>query len=163
MEKKAETQGTGGRVCRVVYVVVEEGWVLLHRSEADDFWSLPGGGCEVGETSHEALLREVEEEMGETVSIDRLLWVVENIFTFEGELHHGIELFFKVTLSAESRFQDREIEHPGIEGPLALTFRWFRIDEIDTLDLVPKFLYQGLKDVPTTTQHVVNRELESNR
>jgi ADP-ribose pyrophosphatase YjhB (NUDIX family) len=67
-------------LCRVAGVAVHEGRVLLHRSEHDDFWALPGGRIEVGESSTQALRREMLEEVGAEVTVGRLLWVVENFF-----------------------------------------------------------------------------------
>ena len=43
------------------------------------YWSIPGGLVELGETVREALKREVEEEVGMQVEIDKLLDVVDNI------------------------------------------------------------------------------------
>ncbi len=73
---------------RVAAAVVHEGRVLLNREEADSFWFLPGGRCEAMEPSSVALLREMREELGETVTIERLLWVAENFFTDARGPHH---------------------------------------------------------------------------
>ena len=45
--------------------------LLCHRTDFD-VWNLPGGGVESGELPTEAVIREVEEETGLTVEIERL-------------------------------------------------------------------------------------------
>lgn len=53
----------------------DEGRVLLvHRNDID-WWNLPGGGMELGETVDEAVQREVREETGLEVVVERLVGV----------------------------------------------------------------------------------------
>jgi 8-oxo-dGTP diphosphatase len=42
-------------------------------------WTVPGGAIEPGETSLDAAVREVKEETGLTVAIDRMIWHVEQL------------------------------------------------------------------------------------
>src|SRR6266581_5731115 len=48
--------------------------LLAHRRDID-WWNLPGGGMEVGETVDEAVCREVREETGLEVEVERLVGV----------------------------------------------------------------------------------------
>ncbi|MEK8170348.1 NUDIX domain-containing protein [Streptomyces sp. M19] len=58
-------------------VCVRENKVLLARYVGQDgrHWTMPGGGIEHGEDPYDAVLREVTEETGYTVEIDRLLGI----------------------------------------------------------------------------------------
>ena len=52
-----------------------ENQILLGHRRDIDWWNLPGGGMEFGETVDEALCREVREETGLEVKVDRLVGV----------------------------------------------------------------------------------------
>jgi ADP-ribose pyrophosphatase YjhB (NUDIX family) len=56
-------------------VIIQDGKVLLGRRRDIDWWNLPGGGMELGETVDEALRREVLEETGLEVRVGRLIGV----------------------------------------------------------------------------------------
>jgi 8-oxo-dGTP diphosphatase len=69
---------------RVAAVIVRRGHVLMVRErnrgssgrhDGLEYWTLPGGGVEAGESDDEAVRREVREEVGLTVSgAPRRLW-----------------------------------------------------------------------------------------
>jgi 8-oxo-dGTP pyrophosphatase MutT (NUDIX family) len=67
---------------RVEIVVVRDNKVLvgryLRRTTGDTFYSLPGGGIEIGETPEQAVHRELLEEMGVVVKNVRDLNLVMN-------------------------------------------------------------------------------------
>ncbi len=45
--------------------------------EYKDWWEFPGGKIEAGETAEKALVREIQEELSATISVDRYLTTVE--------------------------------------------------------------------------------------
>ncbi|MBN1935189.1 MAG: NUDIX hydrolase [Anaerolineae bacterium] len=66
---------------RATAVLIENEHILLVEQRVSDRrkWSLPGGTLEAGETLEQCLLREMREETGLTVSLERLLYVCDRI------------------------------------------------------------------------------------
>lgn len=64
-----------------VIILDEENRMLMVKQhhEERDIWMVPGGGIEEGESSFEAAVREVEEETGVRVNIEKLIWHVEEV------------------------------------------------------------------------------------
>lgn len=62
------------------------------------FHRLIGGSVELGETHREAIVREVNEELGARIVDLKHLGMVENIFRFNGEVGHEIVALYSGTL-----------------------------------------------------------------
>ncbi len=59
-------------------VIIKDGKVLL--SKQWDGYDFPGGAIELGETIHEALIREIKEETGLEVTVEKSLLVTDSFF-----------------------------------------------------------------------------------
>ncbi len=59
----------------VYALIFNKGCVLLAHRRDIDWWNLPGGGMEIGETVEEAVCREVCEETGLEVVVEHLIGV----------------------------------------------------------------------------------------
>lgn len=137
---------------RVAGVAIAANRVLLHQRAGDDFWTLPGGRPEPMESAGDALRREMREELGMPVTVGRLLWLVENFFTFEGVRHHELLLCFEMACpSLAGDLADLE----GAEGTRHLLFRWCQLDTLETLPVRPAFLAPALRDLPQAPEHLV--------
>jgi ADP-ribose pyrophosphatase YjhB (NUDIX family) len=152
-------QGRRRFTYRVVGVAVHDNRVLVHRAGSEPFWTLPGGRAEHGEAAEETLRREMLEELETAVRIERLLWVVENFFEFEGLSYHELGFYFLIGFPPESLPLRAEVFNREDAG-VPLHFRWIpvRRAELSDLPLFPRFLAEGLTELPLSVTHVVERD-----
>ena len=156
-------------IYRVACVVTNGDKILLHRGEMDSFYALPGGSVEFGETSIEALHREMKEELGASVQPGQLLWVVENFFEYMEKQCHEIGLYYQMKFCGDSLKFNQSNEFEGLEAhfikdkSFKLYFKWFEADEIKNADIRPSFLKEALLNLPEQTQVVINRPLHMDR
>ncbi|TCS35679.1 NUDIX hydrolase [Reinekea marinisedimentorum] len=143
---------------RSAAVIIHEGHVLIHRSEKDNFWALPGGRVEFFETSEDTLPREILEELGVHSYVVRLLWHVENFFEYAGKNYHEISNYFLAELVERPEITP-EVDFPGIEEELDLIYRWVPVNKLSEYVLKPSFLVEGIQSLPLTTEYIKFNEL----
>lgn len=91
--------GNGLINIRVGAIIVKNGRFLMAGNERADYLYSVGGRIKFGETAEEAVVREVQEETGVRMEIDRLGFIHENYFygdapTNRGKLIYEISFFF---------------------------------------------------------------------
>jgi len=142
-------------------IAIHRDHVLLVRIEQYPFWFLPGGHVEIGELADAAMIREMLEETGMSVEIDRLVWVVENFFTLDGKRHQELGFFYLVTPPPGATQLDLGKEFYGKEeNGTPLIFRWHRLEALKDLNIFPSFLKTGLNALPTSITHIVVKEID---
>lgn len=106
--------------------IVEDGKVLLVKDSKTKEWSLPGGFAEIGLSPKENILKEVEEETGLKVKVDKLVAVFDSELQKERtQLFQYYKLVFKCTkLSGEFK---KNIEISDLD--------YFSIDKLPKLSI----------------------------
>ena len=91
----------------------QNGQILVEPSydatKEEKFYRPLGGGIEMGETGTETIKREIMEELGVDVTTGERLCVIENIFTYEGQLGHEIMLVYPCSFTDFDLYNQDEI------------------------------------------------------
>ncbi|WP_078380782.1 NUDIX hydrolase [Sutcliffiella halmapala] len=141
---------------RVAGIWIEKGHVLLHKVVDDDHWSLPGGRVEIQEESQVSLKREIREELEIDINVERLVWIVENFFEYDGKDFHEIGFYFIIS-SDEDPLVFTENPFYGVEGK-RLVFKWTPIEELRNVALYPEFLRTAINNLPMHTEQLVVKQ-----
>lgn len=142
---------------RAAAVVLDRGRVLLHRAPDDLFWSLPGGRVDAGECGPDAVVREMMEELGEAIEVERHLWTIENFFEWGGRRVHEIGLYFQCRPVAGSKLLTDPGPYVGVEGSQPLEFAWFDRAGLAGLTVHPPVLGALLAQPEPVPGHHVQR------
>ncbi|GAA0790190.1 NUDIX hydrolase [Hathewaya limosa] len=143
---------------RNVGIAIKDNKVLLHKPEEYEFWALPEGRCELLETSIETIKREFLEELGEEITVEKLVWVVENFFEIKNEKYHEISMYYMIKFCDESEiYKHKEIK--GIEDDKKLIFKWFDINELEKQPIQPTFIKDELKCISDNIKHIIHKEI----
>jgi ADP-ribose pyrophosphatase YjhB (NUDIX family) len=139
---------------RVGGILIQDEHVLCQADSREDFFFLPGGRAELGETASATLQREMQEELGLLMKIERLLYVVENFFADTNDTWHELGLYFLMTAPAESYLnQSLETITRVDEAGNNLRFDWLPIAQLETYPLYPLFFQKALQEIPEHTVH----------
>ena len=91
------------------------------------FYRPLGGGIDFGETSLEAIKREIKEELGATLKNEELLKVIENIFVYNGKNGHEIIFLYKGDILEQDFYIKEKMAILDKEGMYA---EWVSISDI---------------------------------
>ena len=140
---------------RVGAIIMKDGKLLMVGNERANYLYTVGGRIKFGETAEEAIVREIIEETGVKMEIDRLGFVHENYFygdapTNLGKLIYEISFYFYMKVPSdfapisESFTEDNSREH----------LLWVALDE--DIKMYPEFFRTELKNPTDTVRHFVN-------
>ena len=140
-------------------IIIEDGCVLLAKTDEADYYYNVGGGVHIGETAEEAVKREVFEETGVHYEVDRLVFVQENFFVDEviskGMEFHEIALHFLMKPMGKREITKESFGCAGKEY-----MNWIPLEDLKKYTVFPEFFADELINLPEGVKHIVTNELE---
>lgn len=128
-------------------IIVQEGAVLVNRSRnaktGEEYFALPGGHINPGESSVVALERELEEELAAQIAVYDLCFVSESIYAGRRKSEsqrHELVLYFHADLTSDLPGNGKEILSPEKDK----NFQWLPLESLAAANLLPSTVKEYL-------------------
>lgn len=149
--------GDGFVNVRVGAIIERNGKVLMVTNEGVDYYYSVGGRIQIGESAEDAVRREVLEETGCALEIERLGFIHEDFFTADspeklGKMIYEIAFYFYMKTPADFEPHSESLTAEGRGEHLA----WVSMDTEKTV--FPSFFRTALADPVPYVRHFVTDE-----
>ena len=143
---------------RVGAIIMKSNQFLMAGNDRFDHLYSVGGRIKFGETAEEAVVREVYEETGVKMEIDRLGFIHENFFPGDslvkkGNIVHEISFFFYMKVPEDFEPECYSFTEDGNQEFL----KWITVDEPQTF--YPEFFRKELLNPSKEVKHFVTSDL----
>lgn len=108
--------------------------VLLQKVENEEYLSLIGGRVKLGESTINALIREVQEELGFRINQKKLnlVYICENFFRIKDKDIHELLFIYKYNLDSNISYRITDKENVVAE--------WYEIENLKNFNIKPTII-----------------------
>lgn len=144
---KNENQKFNYRVCAMM---IHNGKILAMKDDRSPYFYLPGGRVMLCETAEQAVIREVQEELGITPEIIRPLWLNQAFFNEEVDHlnYHELCIYFLMDIS-KTDLLSRGEKFVSNEGHRTHIFQWLEFEKLKDEYFYPLFLKKDIFNLPS--------------
>lgn len=143
---------------RVAAVIVHNNKLLAQINTKMNEYYLVGGRVRFGESTEEALVREIIEELNITVTDYKPLWINECFFIDDGMKFHEICMYYLVDIS-NTDFNNYETVFETKEGNRINTYEWLDIDKLNNFVLYPQFIKDEISNPDKSLKLIITNEI----
>lgn len=117
-------------------LIIQDRKILVCKNIAKEYYFLPGGHIEFGESMKKALARELYEEIGAAVINLNFIGGVENIFLQDEKQKHEMSFLFHTDINLT------EVESKESH----ISFLWMSIEEFGEAQILPENLKKAVTE-----------------
>ncbi len=115
-------------------LIIRDRKILVCQTTGRDYFFLPGGHVEFGETMQVALRREIREEIDAKIIACSFIGSVENIFEQDSRKKHEVSFVFHVDIDVKDVISKEE----------HLSFYWATFEQFLTLKVLPSAMKDAI-------------------
>lgn len=144
---------------RACAMIISDNKILAMHDERSPYFYLPGGRVAIGETAEQAVIREVQEEIGVTSKIIRPLWLNQAFFTEDVDNlnYHELCIYFLMDIT-ETDLLTRGNVFTSKEGQRTHIFEWLEFNRLKDEYFYPLFLKRDIFNLPD--EFTIRTEME---
>ena len=139
---------------RVGAIIIHDGKLLLMHNEEEPYYYTVGGRVHFNETTEETVVREVREEIGVDLQIDRFLFFQEQFFDGKVTGTHIHELGVYYLMKDSPALENLECHSVTARG-VSEELLWVPLEEIGSYYIVPESIAARLTSLPQHAEHII--------
>ena len=136
---------------RVGGIAIKNNCIMLNREINHKFWFIPGGRIECGEDSKAAIIREMKEEIEQTIEIVDFECMIENFFTTRDAKYHEIGLYYRINVN-EVWEGSKYVK----DGNGELEYKWVKLEDLDKTVVYPSIVKDIILGKKSGNHFIVN-------
>lgn len=142
---------------RVTGIIIHNNKLLIEEYN-EKVYFLPGGTINLNETSEDAIIRELKEEIDKDFVIDSLVSICEEFYkSNKDEKTHGINFYYKMKFKDESDING--IDMNRLENDHGYMnqhhYSWVNISDLNDVELVPSTIKEEIIKDEYSFHHIM--------
>lgn len=144
---------------RVAAVIIHDNKLLAQKNIQTNEYYLVGGRITFGESSEEALVREVKEELKIEITNYKPIWINECFFEDSGKNFHEVGMYYLADIT-NTDFDNFTLSFETEEAGRKNYYEWLDIDKFEKILLYPLFIKDEIKKLDDGLKLIITREAE---
>ncbi len=141
---------------RVAGIIIDDNKVLVSKAKKFNGYVFPGGHVELKESSKEAVIRELKEELQADFKIEKLLCVHENIYkAVDGKIASEIVFYYVLLTDKEIPKKEFSITENDKGIIKKHEYAWIEIKELINKNVNPKYVSRLIMEKLDTCNNVL--------